>query len=124
MLSREQFQHIDQLRLRALDLLNRRGEWQEIEGYPGRLRGYETGALFMLHRTPFQPTPISEAAVQAGISPEAQRRAARGFGLDIWREDRKVLSIIWNESEQPAVIYCRRGVWESELTQVHRQQSS
>ena len=119
-LSREQYLHVDGLRRRALELLNREGEWQEIEGYPGRLRGYESDAMFMLHRTPFQPPPISDAAVAAGISAEAQRRAARQFGLDVWQNNRKVLSMIWNEAEMPAVVLFRRGGWEETLARAHR----
>ena len=114
-LADEQLKHVDHLRSQVLLLLRKAGHWQEIEGYPGRLRSYDEDRLFILHRTPFQPPPVSEAAVAAGISAAAQKMAAREYGMDIWLDNKKVFSAIWNEGDAIGVVVYRQGLWEEEL---------
>lgn len=99
----------------ALPLLQQEGSWEEVENYPGKVRSYEQGDIFMLHRTPFQPIPISEQAAQAGIGADAQRIAARSYGLDVWWQRRKVLSVIWNDGGQLGLVLFKTGSWESTL---------
>jgi hypothetical protein len=103
------------LRDAAVRLLRHRGNWLEIENYPGKVRSYDDDHLFILYRTPFTPPPISAEAEAAGIDAAAQRQAAREYGLDIWRESRKVISLIWNEGKAPAVVLHKAGPWEDEL---------
>ncbi len=104
------------LRDQALRLLRHAGAWLEIEGYPGRVRSYDDEQLFILHRTPFTPPPISEAAAAAGIGAAAQRQAAREYGLDIWRHSKKVMSLIWDEGQSVGVVMYKQGTWEADLT--------
>ena len=97
------------------------GDWQEIEGYPGRLRSYDDNSLFILHRTPFQPPPVSEAAAAAGVTEQQQMAAARGYGLDIWRNKKKVLSLIWDaEESELGVVMFKPGAWEDDLARLVR----
>lgn len=103
------------LKTLALDLMDRAGEWEAVEGYPGKVRSFHGGALFMLHRTPFQAVPISSAATLAGIAPGTQRDLAREYGLDVWRENRKVMSLIWNEGGALGIVMFKEGEWEQEL---------
>lgn len=105
----------DRLRALALPLLRDAGNWEQVENYPGKVRSYTQGQLFMLHRTPFQPIPISEAAQAAGISRLHQRDVARAYGLDVWWERRKVLSLIWNEGGPLGLVVYKAGGWEQAL---------
>ena len=111
----QQFDRAFTLRDTALRLLNRDGAWTDIEGYPGRVRSFESDRLLILHRTPFQPIPVSEAAVVAGVSPQTQRDIAREYGLDIWCDSKKVFSLIWNEGSTLGIVVFKQGVWEEEL---------
>ena len=54
----EQLDRVLALRDAALQLLQRDGEWMEVEGYPGRVRSFESDSIMMLHRTPFQPATV------------------------------------------------------------------
>lgn len=99
----------------ALPLLQQEGAWEEIENYPGKVRSYERDGIFMLHRTPFQPIPISEQASAAGINAQTQREVARAYGLDVWWQQRKVLSVIWNDGGQLGLVLFKTGVWEMAL---------
>lgn len=110
-----QFARVYALSKLALPLLQQKGEWQEVENYPGKVRAYEFADLMMLHRTPFQPVPISQQAVAAGISALTQRQAARAYGLDVWWQQRKVLSVIWNDGGQLGLVLFKAGQWEGEL---------
>ena len=103
------------LKSKALQLLSKAGDWEAVEGYPGRVRSYHGNRLFILHRTPFQPPPVSEKALAAGINSETQRQVAREYGLDIWVDNKKTLSLIWNEGDNIAVVLFKSGVWEEEL---------
>jgi len=99
----------------ALPLLRALGTWEEVENYPGKVRSFERDALFMLHRTPFQPVPISEDAEASGIDAGLQRDAARAYGLDVWWHRRKVLSVIWNDGGPLGLIVFKEGPWEKAL---------
>jgi hypothetical protein len=99
----------------ALPLLRLSGTWEEVENYPGKVRSFERGELFMLHRTPFQPVPVSADAQASGISAGLQRDAARAYGLDVWWERRKVLSVIWNDGGPLGLIMCKEGPWMQAL---------
>lgn len=112
----QQFDRAFSLRDTALRLLQRDGAWADVEGYPGRVRSFHSDSLFILHRTPFQPVPVSNAAVMAGVAPQAQRDIAREYGLDIWRDNKKVLSLIWNDGGSLGIVLFKQGVWEDELT--------
>lgn len=111
----EQLDRVLALRDAALQLLQRDGEWMEVEGYPGRVRSYENDSLMMLHRTPFQPPPLSQAAMAAGVTAAQQQAAARDYGLDIWLQNKKVLSLIWNDTATMHVVMYRPGAWEQPL---------
>lgn len=102
----------------ALPLLHADGEWEEIEGYPGRVRSYERDDLMMLHRTPFQPVPVSKEAQKAGVTAMTQREAARAYGLDVWWQRRKVMSLIWNDGGPLGLITYKEGPWETALQQL------
>jgi hypothetical protein len=99
----------------ALPLLRASGTWEEVDNYPGKVRSFEQDQLFMLHRTPFQPVPISEDAEALGISAGLQRDAARAYGLDVWWQRRKVLSVIWNDGGPLGLIVFKEGPWEEAL---------
>ncbi|RYF08554.1 MAG: hypothetical protein EOO40_07780 [Deltaproteobacteria bacterium] len=116
----EQGSRAVRLREHALNLLRHAGAWLEIEGYPGRVRSYDDEELLILHRTPFQPPPISSAAEAAGIDAETQRMAAREYGLDIWRDKKKVLSLIWDGDHEVGVVVYKEGPWESGLVALAR----
>ena len=103
----------------ALPLLQHLGAWQEVENYPGRVRSFEREELFMLHRTPFQPVPISDAALGAGVSAENQRDVARAYGLDVWWQRRRVLSVIWNDGGPLGLIVFKPGPWEEALADAY-----
>ncbi len=100
----------------ALQVLDQHGVWKDVEGFPGKLQMFEKEPLMLIYRTPFQPIPISQEAVLAGISAHEQRRVARDFGLDIWESRRKVLSLMWNQTGPVAVLLYRPGVWEHVLS--------
>ena len=119
----EQASRTIKLREQALSLLRHAGAWLEIEGYPGRVRSYDDDELLILHRTPFQLPPISSAAEEAGIDAAAQRQAAREYGLDIWRQKKKVLSLIWDEGNELGVVMYKEGPWEANLLQLVRKHS-
>lgn len=104
------------LRLHALEILRRSGEWQEVENYPGRVRALEQDDLLLMHRTPFTPVPISQAAEAAGVTALHQRDAARAYGLDVWWQRRKVMSLIWNEGGPLGLVRFKEGPWEGALT--------
>ncbi len=106
------------LRDQALRLLQHAGGWLEIDGYPGRVRAYDDDQLFILHRTPFTPPPVSAAAEAAGIDAATQRQAAREYGLDIWRQSRKVMSLIWDEGKSLGVVMFKPGDWEADLARL------
>jgi hypothetical protein len=114
----KQLERVFFLRNMALKLLQRDGDWQDVEGYPGRVRSYEGERLLIMHRTPFQPVPVSGAAVLAGVSPETQRDIAREYGLDVWLDNKKVLSLIWNNGGSLGIVLFREGPWEDELADV------
>lgn len=114
-LQQEHFLRIHSLFQIAMPLLKARGFWQEIEGYPGKVRAFEGDDLLMLHRTPFQPVPISEAGREAGFSAVSQKEIARGYGLDVWWQRHKVMSLIWNDGGALGVIVYKEGEWQSYL---------
>lgn len=116
----EHFKKAFALRELALALLRQDGAWEDVEGYPGKVRSFEAERLFMLHRTPFQPVPVSHSATLAGIAPEVQRDVAREYGLDIWRDSRKVMSLIWNEGGSLGIVVFKPGEWEGELQTMAR----
>lgn len=109
------FQRAFSARDLALPLLRARGCWEEVENYPGRVRSFEHEELFMLHRTPFQPVPVSHEAQASGISALHQRDAARAYGLDVWWQRRKVLSLIWNDGGPLGLVVIKDGPWEQAL---------
>jgi hypothetical protein len=108
------------LRDQALRLLRHAGAWLDVEGYPGKVRSYDDEQLFILHRTPFTPPPVSEAAAAVGIDASTQRQAAREYGLDIWRQSKKVLSLIWDEGQGLGVVMFKEGPWEADLVALAR----
>lgn len=118
--SHEHFVRAFALRNLALELLRRDGNWEDVEGYPGKVRSFESGRLFMLHRTPFQPVPVSSEATMAGVTPQMQRDVAREYGLDIWQDNKKVLSLIWNEGGSLGIVVFKEGQWEEELAGMAR----
>lgn len=99
----------------ALPLLRARGSWEEVENFPGKVRSFEHEDLFMLHRTPFQPVPISDDAQASGVTALHQRDAARAYGLDVWWQRRKVLSVIWNDGGPLGLVIIKDGPWEQAL---------
>lgn len=105
----------------ALPLLRARGSWEDVENYPGKVRSFEHEELFMLHRTPFQPVPISDDAKATGITALHQRDAARAYGLDVWWQRRKVLSLIWNDGGPLGLVVIKDGPWEEALAACARQ---
>lgn len=109
------FEHASIARDQALPLLRERGSWEEVTNYPGKVRSYEHDALFMLYRTPFQPVPISEDAAASGVTALHQRDAARAYGLDVWWQRRKVLSLIWNDGGPVGLIVFKEGPWQQAL---------
>lgn len=113
-----QFARVYALSKMALPLLHQEGSWEEVENYPGKVRSFERDDLFMLHRTPFQPIPISEEAARAGVTAIKQREAARAYGLDVWWQQRKVLSVIWNDGGQLGLVLFKSGNWEETLAQL------
>jgi len=113
--SAQHFERAFALREMALSLLHRDGDWENVEGYPGKVRSYYGDRLLIMHRTPFQPVPVSNAAVLAGVSPDRQRDIAREYGLDVWLENRKVLSLIWNDGQPLGIVLFKSGAWEDEL---------
>lgn len=106
------------LREQALALLRAAGEWQEVQNYPGRVRALEQGDLMMLYRTPFQPVPVSQEALAAGITALHQRDAARAYGLDVWWQRRKVMSLIWNEGGPLGLVRFKEGPWQTALAEL------
>lgn len=113
--SQQHFERAFELREMALTVLQEQGDWEDVEGYPGRVRSYYGDRLLIMHRTPFQPVPVSNAAVLAGVSPERQRDIAREYGLDVWLDNRKVLSLIWNNGASLGIVLFKDGPWEAEL---------
>ena len=99
----------------AMPLLHTHGFWQEVEGYPSKVRAFERGELMMMHRTPFQPIPVSEAGEQAGYNALSQKQVARAYGLDVWWERRKVMSLIWNDGGALGVVSYKEGDWQQYL---------
>lgn len=96
----------------SIGLVETQGFWQTIDGFPCKLRMHEQNSLMILYRTPFQPIPVSQEAVMAGVSAAEQRRLARDFGLDVWASQRKTLSLIWNTDGPVAVLLYHPGTWE------------
>ena len=50
-----------------------------------------------------------------GITAAQQIEAARDYGLDIWLQNKKVLSLIWNDTATLHVVMYRPGPWEQPL---------
>jgi hypothetical protein len=111
------FEHAFKLRNMALPLLQAAGAWEEVENYPGKVRSYEQGSLFMLHRTPFQPVPVSQEALAQGVTVMNQRDAARAYGLDVWWDRRKVMSVIWNHGGPLGLVMFKQGPWQQVLAE-------
>lgn len=119
-LPEEHFTRAFALRELALKLLRADGAWEDVEGYPGKVRSFEAERIFMLHRTPFQPVPVSHPATLAGVTPNQQRDVAREYGLDVWYDNKKALSLIWNEGGSLGIVVFKQGAWEVELASLAR----
>lgn len=119
-LPEEHFTKAFALRELALKLLRADGAWEDVEGYPGKVRSFEAERIFMLHRTPFQPVPVSHSATLAGVTPNQQRDVAREYGLDVWYDNKKALSLIWNEGGSLGIVVFKQGAWEVELASLAR----
>ena len=106
----ERLSRVSEVRTAALALLERRGSWKTFENFPHPVRCFEGAGFSMIYRTPQQPVPFVPGL---GVSPDAQRRLAGDFELDIWR-DAKVFGV--SRDEDPLapmrITAFKSGPWE------------
>jgi hypothetical protein len=113
----DKLRRANELQAAALKLLRREGNWETTGGkHPQRLLHYEGTEFSLLHRTPFQPVPVSNKLVKEGFSERFQRELQKQYGLDIWaRGQGKVASFAWNRRGPLEIVSFKRGAWESDF---------
>ena len=88
----------------------------ELQRGPVRLVVLRTGPWSVEHWTPFADLASGEAS-SPGYRHALARQYARpdlSYGLDVWRDGAKVLSVLWADGGAFEVAAFARGAWEDE----------
>jgi len=100
----ERLADLSRLRETAIAIVQNTGQWKPVRCGDKEVSVMcaEHGHFSVWYTTPFQKFPT-----------------ASGYMLDVWHsgENKKVLSLHWNENEPAMVVAFRRGDWERELIQ-------
>ena len=102
---------VREIRANALRLLKERGEWEDVSGT--KHLGLKIGSLSISYRTPFQPVPKPPEAMMY-FAALLGRKIDHPYGLDIWH-GKKVLNLVWDESESLEIVSYKPGEWEEIL---------
>jgi len=104
------------IRDHVLPLVRAHGTLEDLEGKNSTLRliVLERGSWRFTHWTPFNslaPTDASSPGYRHAL--ERQRtRPNLPYGLDIWYEGAKVLSLLWADEGSLEIVELVRGNWE------------
>ena len=104
------------IRDHVLPLVRAHGTLEDLEGKNSTLRlvVLERGSWRFTHWTPFNslgPTDASSPGYRHAL--ERQRtRPNLPYGLDIWHEGAKVLSLLWADKGSLEIVELVRGNWE------------
>lgn len=98
------------LRETAIAIVQSKGAWEPIVCGDRQVRVMcaKHGQFSLMYKTPFQN-------MWGSILPGAPKPT--GYLLDVWHggENRKVLSLMWDENKPVIVVAFRRGDWEDEI---------
>jgi hypothetical protein len=106
------------IRNHIVALMRTAGTWENIAGC--RIRWWKADPFQASLCTPFNPLPlpIGGQSFMDGVLRELSKKQQRIFPylLDLWFEEKKVLSIEWNATGATHTIgYRRTGEWEDQL---------
>lgn len=104
------------IRDHVLPLVRAHGTLEDLEGKDSTLRllVLERGSWRFTHWTPFNALGLTEAS-SPGYRHALERQHIRPdlpYGLDIWHEGTKVLSLLWADEGSFKVVELVRGNWE------------
>ncbi len=107
------------IRDHLLPLVRSLGTLEEQSGVFRRIT-LSTGPWLFSHWTPFRALTAEEAASPGYRHAVEQQRvgATLEYGLDVWHHGRKVLGLLWSDSESYAVNVFERGDWETQVLEV------
>jgi hypothetical protein len=99
----ERLADLTRLRETAIAIVQNKGQWKPVRCGDKEVpvMSAEHGQFSLMYTTPFQKVSTR----------------APGYMLDVWHsgENKKVLSLQWNENEPAMVVAFKRGNWEREL---------
>jgi hypothetical protein len=88
----------------------------ELQQGSVRLVGFQSGPWVIQHWTPFSELDTGEASSR-GYRHALERQHGRSnlpYGLDVWHDGAKVLSVLWADDGASEVASFVRGSWEDE----------
>jgi hypothetical protein len=103
---------LTRLRETAVAIVQSKGQWESIVcgNQQVRVMCAKHGQFSILYKTPFQN--------MWDILPPGAPKLT-GYLLDLWHsgENKKVLSLMWDDNKPVIVVAFRRGDWENEMTE-------
>jgi len=105
------------IRDHVLPIVRERGVIEDLEDKDSTLRliVLERDPWLITHWTPFNALDRTDAA-SPGYRHALERQRTRPdlpYGLDVWHERAKVLSVLWSDEGTVAVVEFIRGPWEA-----------
>jgi hypothetical protein len=88
----------------------------EVQRGPVRLTTLRSGPWHLHHWTPFSDLAPEEAS-SPGYRHALERQHTRPdlpYGLEVWRDGTKLLSVLWSDNGTSEVVCFVRGPWEDE----------
>ena len=96
----------------VLPILQRNGAILAISGM--RVVQYSTGRFEFLLRTPFSAIPTPKNPSYSNSLAWQRAAAKKTYGLDVWHERQKTMSLVWSESGPAQIVNFKSGPWETE----------